>query len=206
MVARGRDAARVRGALWDVVFSAAVGQLGSLRPVPAADAPVVALDLLVLGRLVLLEVDAILLVVHEGAVGPRDRLVRIEQVPAVQADRQAAGVGSDVAGRVALRQQVTTRLQRAAVGIDLAPLVTSPGLLTAGHQGRDGAVAGVIVEAAALAERLLSRPEVLRARIRLDLDARRQRAVRAAISLSFFEECKPDASDIMTTYHSSSPL
>jgi hypothetical protein len=59
--------------------------------------------------------DSLLLVVHQWLIFPRNFLIFVEQYPCMMAGAQAACIGANVAGRVALGEQVATRLGWTAV-------------------------------------------------------------------------------------------
>ena len=97
----------------------------------------------------------------------------------MQAGLQATLVRADVAGRVALRQEVAARLLRAAVRLDLAPRVAAADLACA--------IRHVLEEAGALAEGLAAGAKVLRALVRLHLHARGERSDAAPTGATRYE-------------------
>mmetsp|Transcript_11907 Transcript_11907/g.30601 ORF Transcript_11907/g.30601 Transcript_11907/m.30601 type:complete len:305 (+) Transcript_11907:559-1473(+) len=98
-----------RGALRDVILGVvAIGR----------NTPVRSLQILVIRSVVLLEVDPKLLVVHERLVLPRDVLLSVQQSPPMVARRKSSHVRAEIAGWIALRQQILPRLCRAAPGLE----------------------------------------------------------------------------------------
>ena len=90
----------------------------------------------------------------------------------MQAGLKAAADGADVTSWVVLGDQIAPRSERAAVRLELPPLMARR------LDGLDRAAIRLVLEVAApLAKRLLARSEAFRALVRYCLDARRQRAL-----------------------------